>query len=107
LLELDKLNDHETHVERHSKHFKKQRKPYLLIFVKKPWETLSFRLSQYVASSHTMPCAARADKNMTCIWRGKIQGEMHVARIARSRIKCTLTVVDVDVARMKFFLKDQ
>lgn len=42
LLELDKLHDHVTHDVRHSKHFKKQRKPYLFKIIKKPRKSFDF-----------------------------------------------------------------
>lgn len=54
LLELDKLHDHVTHDVRHRKHFKKQRKPYLSIFIKKPRKTFDFWT---VTKDSTRSCA--------------------------------------------------
>jgi hypothetical protein len=105
LLELDKFHDHETHVERHSKHFKKQRKPYLLIFVKKPWETLGFRVCQYRARIIIVSRARVHRKNRTCIALGKIQGETYVGNSSHSRAMCDADANSERAAREKKFLK--
>lgn len=107
LLELDKPDDHETHVERHSKHFKKQRKPYLSFFVKKPWETFTFRASQGALHNVIARRAEHIKKNATCISIGKIQGEMHLTILARSSTSSRDAVIDSAHRTRNFFFKDQ
>ncbi|MDB5341276.1 MAG: hypothetical protein JWN70_6895 [Planctomycetaceae bacterium] len=82
LLELDKLHDHVTHDVRHSKHFKKQRKPYLFIFIKKPRKSFDFEAAHDVAMTFNTLLMHSMMKRATCIWRGEIQGEMTLRRIA-------------------------
>ena len=103
VLELDKLDDHVTHDVRHSKHFKKQRKPYPFNFVKISKENFQFQIIARCRAVHHAALDALRSKLVTCISLGEIQGETHIINDAR---ECEWTLMQLIIersARSKIF----
>lgn len=75
---LDSVDDHVTQVECNRKHFKKQRKPYLCKFAKKPRDSLLFGHSQAAHAHSHRAINETVNEAATFISPDKFQGEIDV-----------------------------